>query len=64
MVNTKEIFEYDKQFINTTTKLIASIDEVGRGPLAGPVVCCSVIMNYENIVEGVFDSKKLTAKKR
>ena len=64
MVNTKEIFEYDKQFINTTTKLIAGIDEVGRGPLAGPVVCCSVIMNYENIVEGVFDSKKLTAKKR
>lgn len=64
MINTKEIFDYDKKYINGNCRLIAGMDEVGRGPLAGPVVTCCVIMNYENMLEGVFDSKKLTAKKR
>lgn len=47
-------------------KLIAGIDEAGRGPLAGPVVCACVIMPLDEnkIVEGINDSKKLTAKKR
>lgn len=47
-------------------KLIAGIDEAGRGPLAGPVVCACVIMPLEKgkIIEGVNDSKKLSAKKR
>lgn len=44
-------------------KLICGVDEVGRGPLAGPVVACAVIMGDEKI-EGVKDSKKLSAKKR
>ncbi|WP_237036570.1 ribonuclease HII [Mediannikoviicoccus vaginalis] len=44
-------------------KLICGVDEVGRGPLAGPVVACAVIMGEEKI-EGVKDSKKLSAKKR
>ena len=47
-------------------KYIAGVDEVGRGPLAGPVVCAAVIMPLEDaaIIEGVDDSKKLSAKKR
>ncbi len=46
-------------------QLICGVDEVGRGPLAGPVVTCAIIMpkNCE-IIEGVTDSKKLSEKKR
>ncbi len=42
----------------------AGLDEVGRGPLAGPVVACCVIMPSKPIIEGVNDSKKLSEKKR
>lgn len=44
--------------------LIAGIDEVGRGPLAGPVVTACVCMRLEDALEGVDDSKKLSEKKR
>ena len=37
---------------------------MGRGPLAGPVVCASVIMDLSNIIEGIDDSKKVSEKKR
>lgn len=40
------------------------IDEVGRGPLAGPVVACAVVMPKGAHIEGIRDSKKLTAKRR
>ena len=43
---------------------IACIDEVGRGCLAGSVVACAVIMPKDLLIDGVNDSKKLTAKKR
>jgi ribonuclease HII len=43
---------------------IAGVDEVGRGPLAGPVVACAVIMPEGLVIEGVNDSKKLTEKRR
>lgn len=43
---------------------IAGVDEVGRGPLAGPVSAAAVILDPENIPEGLNDSKKLSAKKR
>ena len=45
-------------------KYIACIDEVGRGCLAGSVVACAVIMPKDLLIDGVNDSKKLTAKKR
>lgn len=38
---------------------IAGVDEVGRGPLAGPVVTCAVIMKKDSKIEGITDSKKL-----
>ena len=43
---------------------IAGIDEVGRGPLAGPVVSAAVILPENFFIPGIDDSKKLTAKKR
>lgn len=43
---------------------IAGVDEVGRGPLAGPVVAAAVILDPANIPDGLNDSKKLTGKKR
>ena len=45
-------------------KLIAGIDEAGRGPWAGPVVSAAVILNKKNIPHGLNDSKKLSEKKR
>ncbi len=43
---------------------IAGVDEVGRGPLAGPVVAAAVILPQEGIEEKLFDSKKISFKKR
>ena len=45
-------------------KVIAGIDEAGRGPLAGPVVASAVILNPLDIPEGLRDSKKLSEKRR
>ena len=43
---------------------IAGVDEVGRGPLAGPVIAAAVILDPNNPIEGLTDSKKLTSRKR
>jgi len=43
---------------------VAGLDEAGRGPLAGPVVAAAVILDEDNIPEGLNDSKKLTEKRR
>lgn len=43
---------------------IAGVDEVGRGPLAGPVTACAVVLDIARIPEGLNDSKKLSAKRR
>ena len=51
---------YEKEHV----EYICGIDEAGRGPLAGPVVVASVIMNPDSFIEGVNDSKKVTEKKR
>ena len=56
--------KYEKELFEKGYKYICGVDEVGRGPLAGPVVCAAVIMPLDEIVEGVDDSKKLSAKKR
>ncbi|TZE83365.1 ribonuclease HII [Calorimonas adulescens] len=55
---------YEKKLVENGIRYIGGIDEVGRGPLAGPVVACCIIMPYESYIEGVNDSKKLTARKR
>lgn len=48
----------------STHKLIAGVDEVGRGPLAGDVVAAAVILEPKHGIEGLADSKKLSEKKR
>lgn len=60
------MLEFEKSFLDKGYTLIAGVDEAGRGPLAGPVACASVIMplGENDIIEGVNDSKKLTEKKR
>ncbi len=56
--------KYERELVDKGYRYICGVDEVGRGPLAGPVVCAAVIMPLDDIIEGVDDSKKLTAKKR
>ncbi len=56
--------EYERRLLNEGYKYICGVDEVGRGPLAGPVVCAAVIMPLDKLVEGVDDSKKIGKKKR
>ena len=59
-----DMLQFEKEYISQGKKLVAGIDEAGRGPLAGPVVVASVIMPVDNIIEGINDSKKLSEKKR
>lgn len=58
--------KYERQCQALGHKLIAGVDEAGRGPLAGPVVCAAVILPLDDseVIKGVDDSKKLSAKKR
>ncbi len=51
-------FEYPQGY-----ELIAGVDEVGRGPLVGAVVTAAVILDPNNPIEGLADSKKLSEKK-
>ena len=55
---------YEKQEQEKGHFLIAGVDEVGRGPLAGPVCVACVMMPLDDIIEGVDDSKKISEKKR
>lgn len=56
--------EIENELILKGFQNIGGIDEAGRGPLAGPVCAACVILNKDNIPEGINDSKKLTEKKR
>lgn len=57
-------YKFEEQYYNEGKLYIAGTDEVGRGPLAGPVVATAVIMPKDCYIEGVTDSKKLSEKKR
>lgn len=59
-----DLLEFEKELYGQNIKLIAGVDEVGRGPLAGPVVAAAVILPQDAELAGVNDSKKLSAKKR
>ena len=68
-MKTKEQIDklaYERALLEKGYRYIAGVDEVGRGPLAGPVVCAAVIMPLDEdlIISGVDDSKKLSEKKR
>ena len=64
--NAEEKLQYERALLAKGYRYIAGVDEVGRGPLAGPVVCAAVIMPLEDaeLIVGVDDSKKVSEKKR
>lgn len=64
--DTMTMLEYEHKALLEGKKYIGGIDEVGRGPLAGPVVvaCCVMPLNDEDIIQGVNDSKKVSEKNR
>ncbi len=59
-----DMLEFENNYRKLGYNFIGGIDEAGRGPLAGPVTAACVIMPLDDIIEGVNDSKKLSAKKR
>ncbi|MBQ8406943.1 MAG: ribonuclease HII, partial [Clostridia bacterium] len=65
-ISMEEKLKIERALQEKGYRYIAGVDEVGRGPLAGPVVCAAVIMPLDEseIIEGVDDSKKVSEKKR
>lgn len=64
MVDVHELLEYEKKCLDAGYKYICGVDEVGRGPLAGPVTCTAIIMPLDDLIQGVNDSKKVSKNKR
>jgi len=64
MVKAIDLMSYENELISKGYKYICGIDEVGRGPLAGPVTCTAIIMNLKDLIDGVNDSKQVSKKKR
>lgn len=64
MKMSEDLLKYEKELYEKGTLLIAGVDEVGRGPLYGPVVTAAVILPKNYHLDGLNDSKKLTPKKR
>lgn len=67
IIRVKSMYDFDKQYIQAG--FISGVDEVGRGPLAGPIVAASVILDVDylhnrDLILGIKDSKKLSAKAR
>ena len=60
----RNLFDYEIRAHDKGYKIIAGVDEAGRGPLAGPVVAAAVILNKDMDLEDIDDSKKISAKKR
>ncbi len=53
-------FDHETAIINRGGRIVCGVDEVGRGPLAGPVVAAAVVLDPEKIPDGLHDSKKLS----
>ena len=62
--NIEDNLKYEKEAYNLGYQLIGGVDEVGRGPLVGPVVTACVILPKNYQLDGLTDSKKLSEKKR
>lgn len=60
----KPDFSFEQALLDQGHRMIAGVDEVGRGPLAGPVYAAAVILDPAHIPTGLNDSKKLTAARR
>ena len=64
MIDCKDSYKNERELKKEGYKLIGGVDEVGRGPLVGPVVAACVILPDEFNLDGLTDSKKLSEKKR
>lgn len=64
LARLQEISRYEEELWAAGVELVAGIDEVGRGPIAGPVVAAAVILPPHCKLPGIRDSKKLSEKKR
>ncbi|HHU54557.1 MAG TPA: ribonuclease HII [Mollicutes bacterium] len=58
------LYKYENELYSSNIKTIGGVDEVGRGPLIGPVVAACVVLPKTFILEGLNDSKKISEKKR
>lgn len=59
-----DLYKYENELYEKGIKYIGGVDEVGRGPLIGPVVTACVVLPKDFILEGLTDSKQLSEKKR
>jgi len=64
MVRAEDLMTYENKLLAQGYKYICGVDEVGRGPLAGPVCVAAVIMPMDNLIQGINDSKKVAKAKR
>ena len=58
------LYEYETALWDQGIDLVCGVDEVGRGPLIGPVVTACVVLPHDFVLPGLTDSKKLSEKKR
>ena len=58
------MYQFERALWDSGVRLVCGVDEAGRGPLAGPVTAAAVILNPDDPIEGLNDSKKLSEKKR
>lgn len=58
------MYDFELKYIKQGYKHIAGCDEAGRGPMAGPLVCASVILNPDDPIDSLYDSKALNEKTR
>lgn len=63
-METIDLYKYESELYKKGITYIGGVDEVGRGPLIGPVVTACVVLPKDFVLEGLNDSKKLTEKKR
>ncbi len=64
-MKNQEFYNFDRSYEENENFVLVGCDEVGRGPLAGPIVCASVILDLhdqEKIIEGINDSKKIRSR--
>ena len=59
-----DLWQYEKELFEKNINIIGGVDEVGRGPLIGPVVAACCVLPHDFELEGLNDSKKLSEKKR
>ena len=64
-IMNEKFYGFDKEYILNNNYVVAGCDEVGRGPLAGPIVCASVVLDLYNsskIISDINDSKKIKSR--